>query len=70
VHDAAPVGHLVLVGVLGVVVVVDGVNDAEVEQETILDFETRSFYHRKNVFHEGSPIRRLKEYILSCGLND
>lgn len=35
-HDAASVGHLVLVGVLRVVVVVDGVNDAKVEQETIL----------------------------------
>ena len=35
-HDATSVGHLILVGVLGVVVVVDGVNDAEVEQEAIL----------------------------------
>ena len=38
-HDAASVGHLYLVGVLGVVVVVDGVDDAEIEQEAILFFK-------------------------------
>ena len=39
VHDAAPVGHLVLVGVLGVVVEVDGVDHAQVEEQTVEDLD-------------------------------
>lgn len=34
-HDAAAVGHLVLVGVLAVVVVVDGVHHAQVQHEAV-----------------------------------
>ena len=35
VHDAAAVGHLVLVGVLAVVVVVDRVHRAQIQQQSV-----------------------------------
>ena len=35
-HDAATVGHLILVRVLGVVVVVHRMNDAQIEEQAIL----------------------------------
>lgn len=34
-HDAAAVGHLVLVGVLAVVVVVDRVHRAQIQQQSV-----------------------------------
>jgi hypothetical protein len=45
VHDSAAVRHLVLVRVLQVVVVIDRVDDAEIEQQPILKLDIlRSIY--------------------------
>ena len=39
-HDTATVGHLILVRVLGVVVVVHRMNDAQIEEQAILKINT------------------------------
>jgi hypothetical protein len=37
VHDTASVGHFILIGVLGVVVIVHGMNNAQIEEQAILE---------------------------------
>jgi len=43
-HDSTSVGHLILIGVLRVVVIVNGVNNAKVKEKPILILRKKSFH--------------------------
>lgn len=42
VHNTAPVGHLVFIGILGVVVVIHGVNHAQVQQQAVQNLTSQN----------------------------